>query len=125
MLPRITLPPNNAALAGLAALFIVPGLANHDLWKTQDAIGLGIVHAMATSGNLLVPSIAGERWLYAQPLSPGGALPLGTLLGSAMRSHAAARLAGGASAAGASPLLFSAPRQWSEEELRRTSACAA
>ena len=100
MLPRITLPPNNAALAGLAALFIVPGLANHDLWKTQDAIGLGIVHAMATSGNLLVPSIAGERWLYDQPLYHWVALAFGSLLGSAMQFHAAARLASGAFVAG-------------------------
>src|SRR5437868_1645487 len=83
MLPRITLPPNNAALAGLAALFIVPGLANHDLWKTQDAIGLGIVHAMATSGDLLVPSIAGERWLYDQPLYHWVALAFGAALGLA------------------------------------------
>jgi len=125
MLPRITLPPNNAALAGLAALFIVPGLANHDLWKTQDAIGLGIVHAMATSGNLLVPSIAGERWLYDQPLYHWVALAFGSLLGSAMQFHAAARLASGAFVAGAFTLLYFAARQWSEEELRRTSACAA
>src|SRR3954465_10247343 len=136
MLPRITLPPNNAALAGLAALFIVPGRANHDLWKTQDAIGLGIVSCMATSGDLLVPSIAGERWLYDQPLYHWVALAFGSLLGSAMQFHAAARLASGAFVAGAprpagllvpppSPFLFSPPRQWSEEELRRTSACAA
>jgi len=26
-------------------VFILPGLAGHDLWKSQDAIGLGIVHA--------------------------------------------------------------------------------
>src|SRR3954464_5619682 len=110
MLPRITLPPNNAALAGLAALFIVPGLANHDLWKTQDAIGLGIVHAMATSGTLLVPSLAGGGWLYAQPLYHWVALAFGNLLGSAMQFHAAARLASGAVVAGAFTLLYFAPR---------------
>jgi 4-amino-4-deoxy-L-arabinose transferase-like glycosyltransferase len=125
MLPRITLPPNNAALAGLAALFIVPGLANHDLWKTQDAIGLGIVHAMATSGDLLLPSIAGEHWLYDQPLYHWVALCFGKLLGSAMQFHAAARLASGAFVAAAFALIYFAARQWSEEDLRRTSGCAA
>src|SRR5438477_7809767 len=64
MPPRITLPPSRAALAVIAALFILPGLAGHDLWKTQDAIGLGIVHGMAVSGDFIVPRIAGNRWLY-------------------------------------------------------------
>src|SRR6184192_183063 len=96
MLPRITLPPTNAALAGLAVLFILPGLASHDLWKTQDAIGLGIVHSMAESGDLVVPRIAGERWLYDQPLYHWVALAFGKLLGSFIEFHAAARLASGA-----------------------------
>ncbi|HEY5899259.1 MAG TPA: hypothetical protein VIV54_16950, partial [Burkholderiales bacterium] len=59
MLPRLTLPLSPWALALLAAAFVLPGLAGHDLWKTQDAIGLGIVHGMATSGDLIVPRIAG------------------------------------------------------------------
>src|SRR5438067_2454562 len=90
MLPRITLPPNNAALAGLVALFIVPGLANHDLWKTQDAIGLGIVHDMAVSGSLLVPHIAGQLWLSDQPLYHWVALGFAKLFSSFLLFHAAA-----------------------------------
>jgi len=66
MLPRLTLPPSPAFVALLAALFIVPGLAGHDLWKTQDAIGLGIVHAMAVGHDIVVPHIAGYVWLYDQ-----------------------------------------------------------
>jgi 4-amino-4-deoxy-L-arabinose transferase-like glycosyltransferase len=125
MLPRITLPPNNAVLAGLAALFIVPGLANHDLWKTQDAIGLGIVHAMAASGDLLVPHIAAERWLYDQPLYHWVALACAKFFGSLLQFHAAARLASGIFVAAALALIYLAGRQWGDEDLRRTNGCAA
>src|SRR5256885_15237271 len=100
MLPRITLPPNNAALAGLVALFIVPGLANHDLWKTQDAIGLGIVHDMAVSRSPLVPPIAGGLLLSHQPLYHWGALGFPQLFGSFLLFHPPARPARGALFAG-------------------------
>ena len=43
-------------------------LAGHDLWKTHDAIGLGIVHDMATSGSPLIPRVAGMPWLFDPPL---------------------------------------------------------
>ena len=59
MLPRLSLPPSPAALALIALAFALPGLAGHDLWKTHDAIGLGIVHDMATSGSPLVGSAHG------------------------------------------------------------------
>ena len=77
MPPRITLPPSRAALAVIAAVFILPGLAGHDLWKTQDAIGLGIVHGMAVSGDLIVPRSPGlgvtvdESVIERYPFLPG------------------------------------------------------
>ncbi|HYY60496.1 MAG TPA: hypothetical protein VE756_03815, partial [Burkholderiales bacterium] len=125
MPPRITLPPSRAALALIGAVFILPGLAGHDLWKTQDAIGLGIVHGMAVSGDLIVPRIAGERWLYDQPLYHWVALAFGKLLGSFIEFHAAARLASGAFVGAAFMLIYRAARRWSDPELSRTTACAA
>ena len=125
MLPRLTLPPSPAALAVLAAVFILPGLAGHDLWKSQDAIGLGIVHGMAVSHDLIVPRLAGELWLYDQPLSHWFALAFGKLLGWLIEFHAAARLASGAFVAAAFALVYAAGREWSNEETRRTTACAA
>ena len=68
MLPRLALPPTPTTLALIALAFALPGLAGHDLWKTHDAIGLGIVHDMATSGAPLVPRIAGMPWLFDPPL---------------------------------------------------------
>ena len=125
MPPRITLPPSRAALAVIAAVFILPGLAGHDLWKTQDAIGLGIVHGMALSGDLIVPRIAGERWLYDEPLYHWVALAFGKLLGPLIEFHAAARLASGAFVGASFLLIYRAARHWSEAELRRTTACGA
>src|SRR5947207_13212482 len=129
MLPRLTFPPSPAALVALAALFILPGLASHDLWKTQDAIGLGIVHGMAVSGDIIVPRIAGEPWLHDQPLYHWFALAMGLtagkLLGLFVEFHAAARLASGAFVAAAFAFLYFAARDWSSGETRRTTACGA
>ena len=125
MLPRLTLPPSPAVLAALAAAFILPGLASHDLWKTQDAIGLGVVHGMAVSRDLVVPRIAGELWLYDQPLYHWFALAFGKLLGWLVEFHAAARLASGAFVGAAFVFIYAAAREGSREETRQTVACAA
>ena len=125
MLPRINLPPKPAALVVLAALFVVPGLAAHDLWKTQDAIGLGVVHAMAVTRDIVVPHIAGQVWLYDQPLYHWFALAFGLLLGWAMEFHAAARLASGAFVAAAFWLIYVAGREWAGAEQRRVTSAAA
>src|SRR2546429_7399930 len=91
MLPRLTLPPSPAVLAALAAAFILPGLASHDLWKTQDAIGLGVVHGMAVARHIVVPRLAGEVWLYDQPLYPLVALAVRGLLGPLVEVPSAPR----------------------------------
>ncbi|HEY5896393.1 MAG TPA: hypothetical protein VIV54_02455, partial [Burkholderiales bacterium] len=112
-------------LALLAAAFVLPGLAGHDLWKTQDAIGLGIVHGMATSGDLIVPRIAGAPWLYDYPLYHWFALAFGKLLGFVLEFHAAARLASGAFVGAALWLVYQAASLWSDEESRPTTSGAA
>ena len=124
MPPRLTLLPlSPAALALLAAAFLLPGLASHDLWKTQDAIGLGIAHGMAPSGDLVLPRIAGVPWLYDYPLYHWFALAFGKLLGRLLEFHDAARLASGAFVAAAFALIHAAAYRWSEEDDdRRTPA---
>ena len=125
MLPRLTLPPSPAVLAVLAATFILPGLAGHDLWKSQDAIALGIVHGMAVSHDIVVPRIAGEIWLYDQPLYHWFALAFGKLFGWLFEFHNAARLASGAFVGAAFALIYAAARESASEETRRVTACAA
>jgi len=57
----------------------VPGLAGHDPWKSLDAIGIGIVHDMALSRDLLVPHVASWTWLNDAPLYFWVALAFGKL----------------------------------------------
>ena len=123
MPPRFNL-TSPALLVALATLFIVPGLPGHDLWKSQDAIALGIVHHMALRGDLLVPHVAGLLWLEDGALYHWVALAFGLLLGSLMEFHAAARLASGAFLAAAFALIYRAARGWTENESDRRIAGA-
>jgi 4-amino-4-deoxy-L-arabinose transferase-like glycosyltransferase len=123
-LPRFNL-TSPALLTALAILFIVPGLPGHDLWKTQDAIGLGIVHDMAVTGRLLVPHVAGTPWMADAPLYHWVALVFGLLLGFAMEFHAAARLASGAFLGLAFFFIYRAGRNWTDEESERPISAAA
>jgi 4-amino-4-deoxy-L-arabinose transferase-like glycosyltransferase len=66
--PRIALPLAPGLLALLLLAYLVPGLVAHDLWKTEDAIGIGIVHQMLEHGRWLVPHLAGEPYWEDGPL---------------------------------------------------------
>ena len=126
MLPRLALPPTPATLALIALAFALPGLSGHDLWKTHDAIGLGIVHDMATSGEPLVPRIAGMPWLFDPPLYHWLAVGFGKLFHYFLEFHSAARLASGALVLAAFSLIYVAARDWSSTgEDRRLSGAAA
>jgi 4-amino-4-deoxy-L-arabinose transferase-like glycosyltransferase len=126
MLPRLTLPPSNATLALIALAFALPGLAGHDLWKTHDAIGLGIVHDMATSGSPLVPRVAGQPWLFDPPLYHWLAAGFGKLAQLATEFHSGARLVSGVLVLAAFWLIYLAARDGAaEHEDRRISGSAA
>jgi len=126
MLPRLTLPPSNATLALIALAFALPGLAGHDLWKTHDAIGLGIVHDMATSGSPLVPRVAGQPWLFDPPLYHWLAAGFGKLAQFVTEFHSGARLVSGVLVLAAFWLIYVAARDGAaEHEDRRTSGSAA
>ena len=115
-----------ATLALIALAFVLPGLAGHDLWKTHDAIGLGIVHDMATSGAPLVPRVAGTPWLFDPPLYHWLAAGFGSALQFVTRVPF--RGAPGERRAGARRVLADllAARDWAAaHEDRRTSAAAA
>ncbi|HWD22435.1 MAG TPA: glycosyltransferase family 39 protein [Burkholderiales bacterium] len=121
MIPRLTLPPRPAALTLIALAFALPGLAGHDLWKSQDALGLGIVHGMATSGDYIVPRVGGWLWLTDPPLYHWVALAFGKALQPLLEFHAAARLASGAFVLAAFALIYRAASRWTD----RTTAAAA
>lgn len=118
-LPQFRLPLPPAALALMALAFALPGLAGHDLWKSHDAIGLGIVHGMATSGELIVPRVSGLTWLSDPPLYHWVALAFGRSLQSFIEFHSAARLASGAFVLAAFALIYRAARDWPDAGERR------
>jgi 4-amino-4-deoxy-L-arabinose transferase-like glycosyltransferase len=122
MLPRLTLPPPTGLLALAAALYLLPGLG-HDLWKSQDAIALGIVHSMASSGELLVPRIAGLAWVHDPPLYHWVALAFGAALRPLVEFHTAARLASALFVFAAFWFIYLAGRRWEDEG--RVTGCGA
>jgi len=116
MIPRLTLLPNPATLALIALAFALPGLAGHDLWKTHDAIGLGIVHDMVTSGTPLVPRVAGSPWLFDPPLYHWLAVAFGSVFQYVMEFHGGARLTSGALVLAAFWLIYVAARDWARPD---------
>jgi 4-amino-4-deoxy-L-arabinose transferase-like glycosyltransferase len=124
-LPRLELPPPAAALAAMALALVLPGLFGHDPWKTHDAIGIGIAHGMVTSGDGLVPRVAGMPWLYDPPLFHWLAVACGRLLQSFTEFHAGARLASGLLVLGAFHLIYRAARDWQADAQKREAAAAA
>jgi 4-amino-4-deoxy-L-arabinose transferase-like glycosyltransferase len=123
--PPLALPPSAAVLAAIALAFVLPGLAGHDPWKTHDAIGIGIAHGMVSSGDAVVPRVAGMPWLYDPPLYHWLAVAFGRLLQFVLEFHAGARLASGALVLGAFSLIYVAARDWQADERKREAAAAA
>lgn len=130
MLPRFALhglrqPLSPTALALIALAFVLPGLAGHDPWKSHDAIGLGIVHEMAKSGEFIVPRVAGWIWLNDPPLYHWVAAAFGAALQPFMEFHSAARLASGAFVLATFWLIHRAARSWfGHDDSQATSGAA-
>jgi len=124
-LPPLRLPPSVAALAAIALAFVLPGLAGHDPWKTHDAIGIAIAHGMVTSGDAIVPRVAGIPWLYDPPLYHWLAVAFGKALQLVLEFHSGARLASGALTLGSFCLIYLAARDWQAGAQKREAASAA
>lgn len=120
---RLPLPP--MALALIALAYVLPGLAGHELWKSHDAIGIGIVYDMAKSGELVVPRVSGWLWLNDPPLYHWVALAFGSVLQSVIEFHSGARLASGAFMLLAFWLIYRAGRDWAITQDRAASGSAA
>ena len=87
-----THPVSLRLLCVLCAVYLLTGLLDHDLWKYEDAVHLGVAWDMASSNHWLQPQLAGEAWREA-PLYYWLAAALGKLLGGLLDFHNAARLA--------------------------------
>lgn len=89
----IPLPLASWPLAVLVAAFLLPGLVGHDPWKTEDAVGFGVVHQMLASGDWLAPHLAGEPYYEDGPLYFWVAALFVKALGTMLPPHDAARFA--------------------------------
>ena len=81
--------------ATLLLAYLLPGLIGHDPWKTEDAIGIGIVHQMLDHGRWIVPYLAGEPYLEDGPFHYWIAALTAKLFGLVLAPHDGARLASG------------------------------
>jgi 4-amino-4-deoxy-L-arabinose transferase-like glycosyltransferase len=95
MSPRIALPLAPALFALLALAYLLPGLVGHDLWKTEDAIGIGVVHQMLEHGRWFVPHLAGEPYWDDGPFHYWIAALTAKLFGWVLAPHDGARIANG------------------------------
>src|SRR3990170_1313774 len=93
---RLSLPPAPVLLLALALAYTLPGLLGHDPWKTEDAIGTGIVHQMLRHGEWLVPNVAGEPFLEDGPLYYWVAAGFAWVSSPVLELHNGARLASAA-----------------------------
>ncbi len=92
---NLALPLAAAPAALLVLAYLLPGLVGHDPWKTEDAIGIGIVHQMLEHGQWLIPHLAGEPFLEDGPLYYWIAALTAKLFGLVLAPHDGARLASG------------------------------
>ena len=75
--------------------WLLPGLAGHDPWKSDEAIVFGVISEMVRTGDWTQFRIAGEAFLEKAPLFLWTAAALGKALGGLIPLHDAARLAAG------------------------------
>lgn len=76
----------------MVVLYLLLGLLNHELWRSDDAITLAVAHEF-DARHWLIPRLAGEPWLGSPPLYHWLAAILGHALSSVLAWHSAARLA--------------------------------
>jgi len=100
--PRLRIAYDGTATPVKTALFLVvcvawllPGLVGHDPWKTDEAVAFGVVSEMLSSGDWVVPRLAGEPFAERAPLFFWVATLFTKLFGGFLPAHDAARLAAG------------------------------
>ena len=73
--------------------WLLPGLIGRDLWKADEPYSFGLVNHIVTSGDLVVPDLAGEPFMEKPPLYYISAAVCAKLFSPWLQPHDAARLA--------------------------------
>lgn len=76
-------------------LWIMPGLIGHDLWKADEPYSFGLVLHILQSGDLVVPTLAGEPFMEKPPLFFITAAGSAKLFSALLPLHDGARMASG------------------------------
>ena len=94
---RVPVPLPSPWFWAIAVLYALLGLAGHDPWKQDDAIGFGIAWSMANGGLMdwLLPNVAGRLVAEEGPLAFWLAALLIKLLSGVLYAPDAARLSAG------------------------------
>ena len=94
---RVPVPLPSPWFWAIAVLYALLGLAGHDPWKQDDAIGFGIAWSMVNGGlaDWLIPNVAGRMVPEEGPLGFWLAALLIKLLGGVLYAPDAARLSAG------------------------------
>lgn len=80
-------------VATVACAYLLPGILGHDPWKQDETYTFGIIQHMLDTGDLIVPTNAGQPFLEKPPLYDWTAAALAKLFGRYLPLHDAARLA--------------------------------
>jgi 4-amino-4-deoxy-L-arabinose transferase-like glycosyltransferase len=79
----------------VALAYILPGLTGHDPWRPHEPQSFGIIFDMVTTGDLVVPTLAGEPALQQPPGYAITAAGMVRLFHDWLPTHDAARVATG------------------------------
>ncbi|CAJ0811555.1 ArnT family glycosyltransferase [Ralstonia flaminis] len=77
----------------IACAYLLPGTLGHDPWKQDETYTFGIIQHMLETGDLIVPTSAGQPFVEKPPLYAWVASGLAWLLWDTLPAHDAARLA--------------------------------
>jgi 4-amino-4-deoxy-L-arabinose transferase-like glycosyltransferase len=83
-------------VVALMAVWVLLGLIGHDPWKPDEAHTFGIAWRALTSGQWLVPNLAGERFDDLAPLSYWSAALFAWIFQTVLPLHDGARISSGA-----------------------------
>jgi 4-amino-4-deoxy-L-arabinose transferase-like glycosyltransferase len=84
-----------AVCCGVFLLWLFPGLVGHDPWKPDEAYTFGLVHHILTSGDWVIPTLAGEPFMEKPPIYFLVAALSAKLASPWLPTHDGARLASG------------------------------
>lgn len=83
------------AIVILCSIWLLPGLIGHDPWKADEPYSFGMVYHILTTGDWVVPTVAGEPFMEKPPLFYLTASVLARLFYPVLPLHDGARLACG------------------------------